>query len=123
MAFDSRRIFQEFSKNQQLSALGARLIEEGGGLQEWSAGREITLMDIILNNLGFWRSRKIWESPTAQEAAWVSGAAMLIKKEDFLAIGGFDEKFFLYFEDIDLCRRLRDKGKKIIYYVTICTFL
>jgi len=47
--------------------------------------------------------------------AWVSGAAFLIRRDAFEAISGFDEKFFLYYEEVDLCRRLRKQGKRIVY--------
>ena len=43
----------------------------------------------------------------------VKGFAMLLKLSEFKDVGFFDESFFLYFEDIDLCKRLRDKNKKI----------
>lgn len=46
----------------------------------------------------------------------VYGAAMLIKKDLYIKLGGFDEKYFLYYEDADLCKRARDSGKKIYYY-------
>ena len=42
----------------------------------------------------------------------VSGAAMMVKREIFERTGGFDENFFMYFEDEDLCRRLSDSGYK-----------
>jgi GT2 family glycosyltransferase len=116
ITFDFPEVLKEFQGNLQLAVLGARLIGADGKNQSWGAGREIDLVDIILNNLGYWRSRKIWESQKVIEADWVSGAALFIKKEDFLSGGGFDENFFLYFEDIDLCRRLKKTGKKIIYY-------
>jgi GT2 family glycosyltransferase len=46
---------------------------------------------------------------------WVRGAVMLFKTGVFEKIGGFDENFFLYFEDTDICLRLRKKGYKIAY--------
>jgi GT2 family glycosyltransferase len=46
---------------------------------------------------------------------WLSGACMLVRREAFVAAGGFDERFFLYWEDADLCRRLRGRGFHIRY--------
>ena len=47
---------------------------------------------------------------------WVSGAAMLIKKDIFEKIGGFNEDYFLFYEDADLCKRLTDAGYVIYFY-------
>jgi len=46
---------------------------------------------------------------------WVSGACILLRREALLRLGGLDEGFFMYGEDIDLCRRLRDAGYELLY--------
>ncbi len=51
--------------------------------------------------------------PVAVEA--LMGAALLVRRTDFEAAGGFDESFFLYAEETDLMRRLRDAGRRILF--------
>ena len=45
----------------------------------------------------------------------MSGAAMFCRREAFFGVGGFDERIFLYYEDDDLCRRLRKAGWSLVY--------
>lgn len=52
---------------------------------------------------------------TNTEIIWASGCALFIRSKDFWKIGGFDERFFAHQEEIDLCWRLRNTGKKIMY--------
>ena len=47
---------------------------------------------------------------------WVLGAFMLVSKQHFEMVGGMDERFFLYYEDIDLCYRLRQRGLNTYYF-------
>ncbi|OGL70357.1 hypothetical protein A3B32_01410 [Candidatus Uhrbacteria bacterium RIFCSPLOWO2_01_FULL_53_9] len=46
---------------------------------------------------------------------WVQGSAIMIDAALFREIGGFDERFFMYFEDVDLCRRCWERGRPVYY--------
>lgn len=52
---------------------------------------------------------------SVQEISAVTAACMLVDAEDFRAVGGFDETFRVAFNDIDLCMKIRDMGKKIVF--------
>ena len=51
----------------------------------------------------------------AQTPDWLSGACMLLRRDVLDEVGGFDERFFMYCEDRDLCRRVRRSGQKVVY--------
>lgn len=46
---------------------------------------------------------------------WVSGSVVMISKKSLLNIGGWDEDFWMYFEDVDLCKRARGEGGDVIF--------
>ncbi|HEY6953546.1 MAG TPA: glycosyltransferase family 2 protein [Bacteroidota bacterium] len=50
-----------------------------------------------------------------REVEWVTGAALFIRRNLFESLGGFDEEFFMFFEDKDLCLRARLLGAKVVY--------
>jgi hypothetical protein len=53
---------------------------------------------------------------------WASGACLLLRREMLEQLGGFDDGFFMYCEDVDLCRRLWDRGSSVVYTPTVvCT--
>ncbi|MBI5122683.1 glycosyltransferase [Candidatus Roizmanbacteria bacterium] len=57
-----------------------------------------------------------WIKEETKEVDVIPGTALMIKKEIFEKVGGFDEKFFLYFEEFDLCKRVRALGYKLYIY-------
>lgn len=55
------------------------------------------------------------EASAGLEPHWITGACMLIRRGAWDAISGFDEAYFFYFEDVDLCTRLRRAGYAVLY--------
>ncbi len=54
-----------------------------------------------------------------REVPWVAASSLLVHREAFEDVNGFDERFFLYFEDIDFCLRLRERGHRVVYDPTL----
>ncbi len=84
-------------KIKNFAILGPKIIE----------GDKINEKEINYNNL------KKTETSIEKSISYVKGFAIFINKEEFKDIGFFDENFFLYFEEIDLCKRVIKNGKKI----------
>ena len=50
------------------------------------------------------------------EVDWVSGACMVVRRDAIDQVGPLDQRFFLYWEDADWCKRMRAKGWKVVYF-------
>jgi N-acetylglucosaminyl-diphospho-decaprenol L-rhamnosyltransferase len=56
-----------------------------------------------------------WDHEGRREVDWVLGAAFMLRRSALPVEGVMDERFFLYFEDVDLCLRLHKSGWKVVY--------
>jgi GT2 family glycosyltransferase len=68
----------------------------------------------------FWAPDRTWANQEeAAEVDWVPGAYSIIRAETLAAAGPFDPRFFLYYEEVDLCKRIKQKGYSIWYWPDI----
>lgn len=57
-----------------------------------------------------------WDHDSVREVDWVQGSFFISPKSLLERVGNFDERYFMYMEDMDLCRKIKMAGKKVIYY-------
>jgi GT2 family glycosyltransferase/glycogen synthase len=62
------------------------------------------------------------DGKTPMEVDWVSGACMLVRRKCIEEAGLLDERFFMYWEDADWCRQMREKGWKVVYFPVSSVF-
>jgi len=110
------RMFAHLDRHSRVAALGPRLVYPDGRHQD-SAWRFPTptvsaLGLLTLGRVGVKQSRGDRPRPVD----WVMGAAILLRREALDDVGLFDEGFFLYSEEVDLCLRLRRAGWEAQYF-------
>ncbi len=114
------KVIKVFEKNPKVGIVAPGLILPDGLPQPWTYGREQGLWQLIKNKFhqNSVQSPNYPSTPALpagrQSPTWVSGAALFIRSDVFKRIGGFDENFFMYFEDRDLCRKVKNIGYKIV---------
>lgn len=68
------------------------------------------------------RYLRTWRHDKARRVPWVLGAALAMRRTAFEAIGGFDPEYFMYYEEIDLCYRLRAQGWEV-HFAPVTTIM
>lgn len=124
-----KKMYEFLKKNDEVGIVGPKLIYPDGRLQN-SCFREWKLLTPFYRRtfLGkinkkhvdrFLMKDKIPPTPFYKgggiKVDWIMGSCLLIKGSVLKKVGLFDERFFMYFEDTDLCRRVRQVGKKVVY--------
>lgn len=103
------------SLHSETAAAAGPLVRNPAGAAEDSARRFPTAASLFRKLL---RERPGPEYPVGQAALrvdWVAGMFILFRSDAFRQVGGFDERYFLYYEDVDLCRRLGERAGPVVY--------
>ena len=112
-------------RHPEAGAVGCRVLNPDGSYQpcirplhtvrsEWCAA----LFLGPLAHLSDWFHPGIyvnWRGETERTVGWLAGCFILVRAELLKRLGGFDEQFFYYYEDTDLCRRIWESGSSILY--------
>lgn len=119
-------MFQKMEKDEKIGIIGPQILNEDKKILP-----SISQMPFFLNSIfAFSFLNKLWKKNPFSNNYWlydldrtkeqvvevVSGACMFVKKDLFKKIEGFDERFFMYFEEADICLRVKREGFKVIYY-------
>ncbi len=115
-----------FGENPEAGVVGPKIVYSDGRLQ-LTARRELSITSGLLGRTSLltrlfpkswlvksqFPSVAEWDRPAAVD--WVAGACMIVRRRTLAEIGPLDERFFMYFEDADLCRRAREAGWSVYY--------
>ncbi len=116
--------FLQCPANEDIGVLGIQLVDEQGKVLRTCVSFP-NAAHFICQALGLhrlWPSRfggygmQSWDHSTSRYVPHVMGAYFLVRRKVFEVLGGFDERFFVYLEDLDFCLRARAMGWSVFYY-------
>ncbi|MRG60094.1 glycosyltransferase [Agromyces sp. CFH 90414] len=92
--------------DDRMSLVSPRVVDPDG--KTWFAGLDLVVADGTIRS-----PRRRAEFPDDHVVEWLSGACLLVTAEVWKASGGFDDEYFLYWEDVDFSRRVTDAGGRL----------
>ena len=118
------RMVTAMEQDFTIGILAPRLLHEDGTVRDsyrtFPSVTDLLIKRTILRHVFPGRMRRYlqWDLDPGmvRDVDWVVGACLLIRRTFLEEIGSFDPRFFLFFEDIDLCRRVLEAGKRVVYF-------
>ncbi|HMN24279.1 MAG TPA: glycosyltransferase [Ignavibacteriaceae bacterium] len=120
------KMIKFFESNSEAGLAGCKILNPDGSLQlacrrsfpgPWTSFTKVTgLSNLFPNSKIFARYNLTYlDENKTYEVDAISGSFMMMRKEVYEKVGGFDEQFFMYGEDLDLCYRIQKSGFKVYY--------
>lgn len=109
-------LMDKLSSEKETSFITPKIVYLDRGLQE-VCRKHPTILNLLKRKIGLSKYSYI-EEPQGKVfyPEFIHGCFMLFKTYDFINLGGFDKRFFLYMEDADICKKIKVNNKRILYY-------
>ena len=115
------KLVLKMESNESFSMIAPRVLNSNNELLH-TARRYPSLFELIFRFLGIFKKFTIrgeYKNQNHKQSFspdFVQGSFMLFKTEDLLRLEGFDERYFMYMEDVDICRKIDLSGKRKLYF-------
>lgn len=121
-----QKMVDYMEKHSEVGMLAPKLVYHNGDVQP-SCRRHFRFMDLFIKRTflkRIWPFKSRYEKyimfdfnhESVQEVDLVTGAFMMMPRDLYEQVRGFDERYFLFMEDFDLCKKVQMTGKKIVYF-------
>lgn len=121
-----QKLVDYLEKHDDVGMIGPKLVYHSGEVQR-SCRRHFRFFDLFVKRTflkKIWPFKKRYENylmedfnhESTQTVDLITGAFMMMPKDVFDEVHGFDERYFLFMEDFDLCRKVQSAGYKVVYY-------
>ncbi|WP_251551937.1 glycosyltransferase family 2 protein [Neobacillus muris] len=123
---DLLKMIEVIDRDESIALLVPKVLNSDGTTQHLMRDR-VSVFDYALRFIPFKFVKKIFQKRLASyelrdipddrlvDIRIGSGCFMLLRGKDFKSVGGFDDRYFMYFEDYDLCLKLKNNNKRIVY--------
>ena len=121
-----QKLYDFAEKNVDAGLIAPKLVYANGKIQE-SCRRNMSFFDLVIKRTPLKRIPRFkkrlnsylmgdYNHDETQDVELATGAAMFVKNDFFKSIGGFDERYFLFMEDFDLCKKVWAEKKRVVYF-------
>jgi N-acetylglucosaminyl-diphospho-decaprenol L-rhamnosyltransferase len=122
-----RQLVSRLHSNRSAAIVAPKVTDPDGSVQAGSYGQFPTLPKTLIGHLNRLahrmsggRFRSTADITQTMPVDWVTGACMLVRRSAIEKAGPMDETFFLYYEDVEWCHRMHDKGYIVLIEPTAC---
>ena len=114
------QLIDKLGENKKVSMISPKVFYPNGEAQT-TCRKKPTVKEMIFRRTGMFKSygnKKQYSNKDLSKSfspEFIHGCFMLFKTDDFIKLKGFDERYFLYMEDADICREIKQLGKEILF--------